>query len=401
MSEDNGSEMQEQLPVDDLARLRLRRSAKWSVYEPDVLPLPVAEMDYALAPAVQEVLADAVAHSDTGYAMANPALGEALAGFAHRQWGWTVAPEHVYGMPDVGVAAVEMLRTVCQPGDSVVVSPPVYPPFFHWVHEVRAQVVTAPLRQDAHGCWRLDLQAIEDAFRRRPRAYVLCNPHNPVGRVHTADELVELARLAAEHGVTIIADEIHAPLVLPGARFTPFLTVPGGAEVGVSLVSASKAFNLAGLKCAAVVAQSTAMNSLTDQLPPDARWRVGHLGLLATVTALTVGDDWLALLVATLAERRSQLDRLIAARLPQVRWQPPEATYLGWLDCSEIGAADTPQRLFLDRGRVALEPGPAFGPGGDGHVRINFATSAPILDCAVKQMAGAAALPSPSRQPLS
>lgn len=397
MSDHDGSE----LPVDDLATLRRRRSAKWSVFEPDVLPLPVAEMDYALAPAVHKVLADAVARSDTGYAMTDPALGEALAGFADRHWGWTVASEHVFGMPDVGVAAVEMLRTVCRPGDSVVVSPPVYPPFFHWVHEVRAEVVSAPLRRDDDGCWRLDLQAIEDAFRRRPRAYVLCNPHNPVGRVHTADELAAIARLAAEHGVTVIADEIHAPLVLPGAHFVPFLTVPGGAEVGVSLVSASKAFNLAGLKCAAVVAQSTAMSSLTDRLPPDARWRVGHLGLLATVTALTVGDEWLALLLATLAQRRSELNGLIATRLPQVRWQPPGATYLGWLDCSEIGAADTPQRLFLDRGRVALEPGPAFGPGGDGHVRINFATSAQLLDRAIEQMAWATAQRSPARQPLS
>lgn len=401
MSEHDGSEMQEQLPVDDLARLRQRRSAKWSVHEPDVLPLPVAEMDYALAPAVRDVLANAVARSDTGYAVASPVLGEAFVGFAQRHWGWTVTPEQVHALPDVGVAAVEMLRTVCRPGDSVVVSPPVYPPFFHWVHEVRGEVLLAPLRQDTHGRWRLDLQAIEDTFRQRPRAYVLCNPHNPVGRVHELTELTELARLAAEHGVTVIADEIHAPLVLPGARFTPFLTVPGGAEVGVSLVSASKAFNLAGLKCAAVVAQSTTTRALTDQLPPDARWRVGHLGLLATVTALTAGDDWLAVLLSTLAARRSQLAELITARLPQVRWQPPDATYLGWLDCSQIGAGDAPQRLFLDHGRVAVEPGPAFGPGGDGHVRINFATSAQILDRAVEQMADAVAQRSPSGQRLS
>lgn len=354
-----------------------------------MLPLPVAEMDFALAPAVRAVLADAVARSDTGYAMTDPALGEAVAGFAGRHWGWAVAPGTVHGLPDVGVAAVEMLRTVCTPGDAVVVSPPVYPPFFGWVQEVRAQLVEAPLRRGADGSWLLDLDAIEDAFRRRPRAYVLCNPHNPVGRVHTGAELTELARLAAEHGVTVIADEIHAPLVLPHAEFTPFLTVPGGADVGVSLVSASKAFNLAGLKCAAVVTGSEPMRTLATRLPPDARWRVGHLGLLATVAALTDADAWLAVLLHTLDERRSQLDDLIAAHLPQVRWQPPEATYLGWLDCGAIGAGDNPYRLFLDRGRVALEPGPAFGRPGDGHVRLNFATSAQILDRAVEQMAAA------------
>lgn len=376
------------LPVDDLETLRRRRSAKWSLHGTDVLPLPVAETDFALAPVVHDVLADAVARSDTGYAVTTPALGEAVAGFTKRHWDWTVSPEAVHGLPDVGVAAVEMLRTICAPGDAVVISPPVYPPFFHWVDEVRARPVEAPLRRTGDGSWRLDLDAIETAFRQRPRAYVLCSPHNPVGRVHDREELTRLAQLAAEHEVTVIADEIHAPLVLPGAQFTPFLTVRGGADVGVSLVSASKAFNLAGLKCAAVVTASEPMGALAAQLPPDARWRVGHLGLLATVAALTHGDTWLAALTQTLDMRRTQLCTLLAARLPQVRWQSPEATYLAWLDCSDLG--DDPHRLFLDKGRVALERGADFGRGGNRHVRLNFATSEWVLDEAVRRMATAA-----------
>jgi len=377
------------LPVDDLRTLRRRSSAKWRSYDPDVLPLPVAETDFALAPVVRTVLADAVERSDTGYAMTVPRLGEAVAGFASRRWGWQVEPGDVSGLADVGVAAVEVLRALCEPGDAVVISPPVYPPFFHWVEEVRARLVQVPLRQQPVGGWRLDLDALESAFRERPRAYVLCSPHNPVGRVHDHGELTALAALAAEHGVTVVADEIHAPVVLPGAAFTPFLTVPGGAEVGVSLVSASKAFNLAGLKCAAVVTGSDPMRAVTARLPPDGRWRVGQFGLLATVAAMTDGDPWLDALLATLHLRRTQLADLLAQRLPAVHWQPPEATFLAWLDCRAAGDGTAPRDLCLERGRVGLEPGPAFGAPGSGWVRLNFGTSAEILDQAVTRMVAA------------
>jgi len=378
------------LPVDDLALLRRRRSAKWRTHGSDVLPLPVAEMDFPLAPAVRDVLAEAVRRSDTGYAAGADELADALAGFAADRWGWQVDTGSVVPATDVGVACVEMLRVVCRPGDAVVISPPVYPPFFHWVEESGTKLVEAPLRQDDGGAWRLDLDALSDAFASRPAAYVLCNPHNPVGRVHTAEELAEVVRLAHEHGVTVISDEIHAPLVLPGASFTPFLSLPGAAEVGVSLESASKAWNLAGLKCAAIVSASPAMQGLVRQRPVDARWRIGHFGLLASVAAFTDGREWLDALLATLAANRQLLSRLLEERLPDVRWSPPEATYLAWLDCRAYGDGDAPCDLFLGRGRVALEAGPRFGAPGSGWVRLNFGTSAEILDEAVARMAAAA-----------
>jgi len=377
------------LPVDDLPVLRQRRSAKWSRYPDDVLPLPVAEMDFALAPAVQDVLRRAVDASDTGYAHPEPVLGPALARFAGERWGWDVDPGAVTGVPDVGVGAADLIRAACRPGDAVVIDPPVYPPFFTWVEEARTRLVEVPLRQRADGAWRLDLEGLRAAFASRPAAYVLCNPHNPVGRVHDPAELAAVAAMAAEYGVTVIADEIHAPLVLPGAEFTPFLTVPGGADVGISLMSASKAFNLAGLKCAAAVTASPAMRAVTDRLPSDGAWRIGHLGLLATVAAFTDGGDWLDSLLATLDARRRQLSGLLAERLPQVHWVPSEATYLAWLDCRAIGDGDTPHELFLHEGRVALEPGTHFGAEGSGWVRLNYGTSEAILDEAVNRMAAA------------
>ncbi|HEY2281568.1 MAG TPA: aminotransferase class I/II-fold pyridoxal phosphate-dependent enzyme [Streptosporangiaceae bacterium] len=374
------------LPIDPLDVLRQRRSSKWQTYAPDVLPLTVAEMDVNLAPPVAEVLAEAIRRSDTGYGRAAPDLGRALARFAARRWSWDVDPAQVTGVTDVGVGVVELLRALTRPGDAVAISPPVYPPFFDWGPEAGIRLLQVPLAHVDDG-WRLDLAALERAFAMHPAAYVLCNPHNPVGRVHTPDELAALVRLARIYKVTLISDEIHGPLVLPGATFTPLLTVPGAADVAVTVMSASKAWNLAGLKCAAVVTASPRLAVTVDRFPPDTIWRVGHLGVLAAVAAYTEGEAWLDDLLVTLDQRRAHLGRLLADQLPQVSWHPPEATFLAWLDCSAIGPDDTARQQFLDRGRVALEPGLRFGAPGRGYARLNFGTSEAILDEAINRMA--------------
>ncbi|MEV4539084.1 aminotransferase class I/II-fold pyridoxal phosphate-dependent enzyme [Asanoa sp. NPDC049518] len=370
------------LPVAPLETLRQRHSAKWRFHPSDVLPLPVAEMDFDLAPPVLAALRSAVERSDTGYPAPLPTLAEALAGFAGDRWGWEIDPAAVTAVADVGVGVVELLRVLVRPGDPVVICPPVYPPFFGWVPEAGGRVHEVPLVSG-----RLDLAGLERAFALHPAAFLLCNPHNPVGRVHSREELGEVVRLATAYNVPVVSDEIHAPLVLPGATFTPILTLPGAAEVAVSLVSASKAWNLAGLKCATLVTASPTMAALTDRLPPDTPWRVGHFGVLASVAAYRDGIPWLNQLLATLDARRALLGDLLADRLPAVSWRPPEATFLAWLDCSAIDP--DPRDLFFEKGRVALEPGPRFGAQGRGHVRLNFGTSAEILEAAVTRMADA------------
>ena len=207
--------------------------------------------------------------------------------------------------------------------------------------------------------------------------------------MHTAGELAALVRLAQAHGVTIVSDEIHGPLMLPGATFTPLLTVPGAAEVAVSVLSASKAWNLAGLKCAAVVTAAPRMAALPGRFPADTRWRVGHLGVIAAVAAFTGGEPWLDQLLITLGHRRARLAELLRQRLPMLTWDPPEATFLAWLNCTALGPADEARYLFLERGRVALEPGLRFGAAGSGYARLNFATSDDILDQAIARMATA------------
>ena len=371
-----------QLPVDDLETLRQRRSVKWRAHDPDALPLPVAEMDFRLAEPIRRELADAVDRSDTGYAFAGAALPEALAGFAERRWGWIIDPASVTAVADVGVGSVELLRVLSSPGDGVVVNPPVYAPFFSWIEETGRQVVEAPLGED----FALDFDALEAAFEQRPAAYLLCNPHNPVGRVHTADELATVADLAERYDVCVISDEVHAPLVLTGASHTPYLTIPGAAGNALALVAASKAWNLAGLKCAQIVTASPQMRAITDRLPVDVRYRVGHFGVIASVAAYNEGEAWLDDLLETIDARRALLPGLLAKYLPGAGWVRSQATYLAWLDCRAYGAGEEPYEKFLAAG-VATDPGPKFGTGGGGHVRLNLATSEEILTEAFGRMA--------------
>jgi cysteine-S-conjugate beta-lyase len=373
---------------DDLAldRLRQRRSAKWAAYPADVLPAWVAEMDFPIAEPVKQALRAAIDLDDCGYARPK-ALSEAFAGFAAARFGWDVDPARVVAVPEVMIGVGEVLRLVTAPGDGVVVNPPAYPPFFATITEVERRVVDVPLVRGADG-WALDLAGLERAFAAGARAYLFCSPHNPVGRVFDREELRAVAELAARYDVAVLADEIHAPLTLPGAAHTPFATVsePLGVRA-VVLTSASKGWNIPGLKCAVVAAGSAAMrDTLAPLRAPERLERVGHLGVLGTVAAFAEGGAWLDALVAHLDRNRALLASLLAECLPEVGYVPPQAGYLAWLDCRPLGLGDDPARVFLTRGRVALTRGLDFGTGGAGFARLNMGTSGELLREAVHRM---------------
>ncbi|WP_029137417.1 MalY/PatB family protein [Nakamurella lactea] len=384
------------------AQLRQRTSAKWREFPADVLPMWVAEMDVLPAEPVQRALIGAIRAGDTGYAHGT-GYAEALRDFASRRWGWEgLAVELTTVVPDVMLGVVEMLRLVTDPGDCVVVNSPVYPPFYAFVRSSGRRVVEAPL----NGAHRVDLDALAAAFERAGRsggraAYLLCNPHNPTGTVHTATELAAVAALAAEHGVRVVADEIHAPLVLPGADFVPYLSVPGGDD-GLSLMSASKGWNLAGLKAAVAVAGPRSAADLA-RVPEEVSHGVSHLGMIAHTAALRDGGDWLDALLAGLDRNRSRLAELLAEHLPTVGYRPPEATFLAWLDCTALGVDEGPAAepglvtlsvgaaaMFLQRAKVAVSAGAAFGSGGAGHIRLNYATSTELLTEGIRRMGRAA-----------
>lgn len=369
-----------------LDRLRRRTSMKWRTYPQDVLPVWVAEMDVQLAGPVVRAVTDAMELGDTGYP-AGTAYAEALAAFAAKRWGWDgLDVTRTAIVPDVMLGVVEMLKLVTGPGDPVVVNSPVYPPFYQFVGNLDRRVVEAPL--GAGG--RIDLGVLADTFRglRGARAaHLLCSPHNPTGTVHTVEELTAVTVLAERYGVRVVADEIHAPLTAPGTGFVPYLSVPG-AERGLSLMSASKAWNLAGLKAALAVAGPGAAADLA-RLPEEVGHGPSHVGVLAHTAALTDGTAWLDALLAGLDENRRLLAGLLDRHLPGIRYQPAEATYLAWLDCRALGLGDDPAAVFLERGRVAVSSGIPFGTGGAGHVRFNLATSPEVITEAVRRMASA------------
>jgi cystathionine beta-lyase len=370
-----------------LDELRRRRSEKWRRYPEDVLPAWVAEMDFPLPPPVRAALLEAVERDDCGYANAGE-LPEVFARFAAERWDWRVDPARVHVVPDVMTGVAEVLRALTEPGAPVVVNPPVYPPFFNVTREIGRRVVEVPLAADRH----LDLDGIERALAAGARAILLCNPHNPTGTVFTEDELAGVAALAARHGALVVSDEVHAPLTLPGAAHRPFLALSGGAaETGLAVVSASKAWNVAGLKCALVVAGSERMEREYARVPQHVRYHTGHLGVLASIAAYRDGADWLAGLLRQLDANRRRLAGLLAEQLPGVRYEPPQAGYLAWLDCRALDLGDDPAEAFLERGRVALTPGPPFGEAGKGFARLNFGTSSGLLAEAVRRMALSAA----------
>jgi cysteine-S-conjugate beta-lyase len=354
-----------------------RRSAKWAAYPPDVLPAWVAEMDFPLAEPIKAALHEAVERDDAGY-LGPELLGvpQALAGFAARRLGWEVDPEQVVVAADVMVGVEECLRALTDPGAGVVITPPVYPPFFADVRRADRQVVEAPLADGD-----LDIGAIERAFEAGAQAILLCNPHNPLGRVWSRGELAALADLADEHGAWVLSDEIHGPLA---EGFTPIHAVSARA---VALTSASKAFNLAGLKLGLIV---TAGGEARDRIAPlvaDAHWRAGYLGAVGARAAFTEGDEWLDDILARLASNRELLQERLASHLPQIGYVPPQASFLAWLDCRAIG--DDPAKLFLERGRVALSRGLDFGAEGAGFARLNFGTEPERLEEIVSRMAAA------------
>jgi cystathionine beta-lyase len=372
------------LPLD---QLRQRSSTKWQKYPPEVLPLFVAETDYALAPAITDVLTRAVLLGDTGYTPPDPGVREAFVEFSRRRFGWEVDPAHVYWTGDVMMGVVEILRRVIDPGDRVVVMTPVYPPFFDTVEEAGGVVQRVPLAWVGHG-WEIDLDGVEAALAGGARAVLLCNPHNPTGTVHTRESLAALAEIAARFDAAVISDEIHGPLAHAGHTFLPFLDAsPTAAEVGYAVTSASKTYNLAGLKCAVMVAGGPAQAKVLRSLPDEVEWRTGLFGALANVAAYSAESDaWLDGLLAALGENRRLLADLLAEHLPEARFLPPDAGFLAWVDVSAYGWGDNPAPRIRREAKVALHHGPLFGEEGVGHVRINFGCSPELLTEAIRRV---------------
>jgi cysteine-S-conjugate beta-lyase len=386
-----GAVMDFLLPVETLRR---RRGAKWHRHGPDVLPAWLADMDFAVAEPVHRAIARLVEEGDYGYPH-RAGDGRVEAAFADRmrdRFGWELDPERVVPLADLVQAIVALVIAFTEPGDGVLAHTPIYPPFL-------AAIANTGRRRVAHGLVddgsRLvtDPEALDRAVDAGTRLLLLCNPHNPSGRVFDRSELEAAARVAVERDLVVVADEVWCDMVYPGREHVPLAMLgPEVAARTVTINSATKSFNIPGLRCGVAHFGSEALlDRFRRTFPHRLLGMVSSVGMDATVAAWREGQPWLDAVMAVLAANRDRVAAWAAGWSPGVRHHPPEATYLAWLDCGGLPLPDgaTPQRFFLEEARVALGGGADFGPGGETGVRLTFATSPAILEAMLGRMSEA------------
>jgi len=384
-------------------QMRAGGSIKWTAKGPGVLPAWVAEMDVRGCPAVVDALHRAVDAGTFGYPARDPDtdLPAATVDLLERLSGWSVPAEHVISCGDVLAGIRIVLEALCE--DAPVVVPlPSYPPFLEAIPLTGRKISAVPC-VGAHGAGprqALDLDTIADALAAGARTVLLTQPHNPLGRVFTREELLGLRDVVDRHGARVISDEIHSPLVLPGHRHVPYASLPGTAEHATTLIAASKAWNVPGLKCAQIVCSTPRDAQAVGRLPHVANHGTSSLGVVATVAAYRYGESWRQGVLRHLLAQRDLFGRLMAERLPEAVWEPMEATYLAWVDARAYadrpvvaaGSGGAPERpdpgaAALLHGKVMVNRGRDFGPGYEGFVRVNLGTSTERLREIVRRLA--------------
>lgn len=377
----------------NLSELQTHRSEKWRGFAVDVLPLPVAEMDFPVAQPIRDLLTEMISKSDLGYLGSIPELGQGFAQFAGRRWNWEVDPLQVRAATDVGVAVVEVLRVFTNPGDSILVNSPVYQNFYNWINETKLNLVDVPFERtgdESANPWQINWDGIEKAYAAGLKVHLLCSPHNPLGRIYTKEELLRIVALAKRYNVLVISDEIHAPLTFKGNAFVPMLSLGADAEsVSMTVTAASKGWNIAGLKCAIIVSQNEVINARLATMPMAVHFRASLLGGFATAIAFAEGEIWLDSVIENLDHNRYMLKDLLDSQLPSVRYHIPDNSYLGWLDLEALNLGEDPSVTLLEKGRVAFNAGHIYGKQCSQYVRFNFATSPTIITEAVHRIARA------------
>ena len=374
------------LTVDE-ARCRSRVGIKWTKHGADVVPAWVADMDFDPPGPVLDALRGHVDRGDLGYGPFASDLAEHYANWQDRQHGWRPDTARIRPFTSALHALEVALWNTTAPGDGIVVFTPIYYPFLDAIADSGRRRVDVPL--DRNG-WRIDHDRLASAIDDTTRMILFCNPHNPTGRVFDDEEVAAVAEVVERHDLLVITDEIWGELVHPGAVHRP-LAIADERFRGrlITLGSASKTFNLAGLRTAVAHIDHAPLLDALAAMPAHLQGSPSSLGVVGTVVAWNECDDWLAAARRTITARRDQLVRRLATDVPSVRFDSPQATYLGWLDFTRTDLGDDPAGTLLERFGVALSSGPLFGPNGAGFARVNVATSERILDEVIDRIADA------------
>ncbi|MEO9255401.1 MAG: MalY/PatB family protein [Tepidiformaceae bacterium] len=368
-------------------------SSKWARFPADVIPMPVADMDFPSPEPIRRALRERVDQGFYGYGRATTDFHEAFTTRLKRRYAWDVSADALVPIPGVIPGFNMGLRTLTKAGESIVVQLPSYPPILnaHTHHGLERH--DALLVRDESGRYEIDWASFESAFDSTTRVFVLCNPHNPVGRAFSPDELRRMAEICLAHDAWIISDEIHCDLVLGGNVHTPIASLsPEIAARTITLMAPSKTFNIAGLKASVAIIPNEELRAKFEAAKGGLVSAVNILGYVAMTAAYRDCDDWLAALTSYLTENRDTVTAVVRERMPAVTIYPAEATYLAWLDCNALQLPDNDAfTWYLDQAKVGLGDGLSFGPTGAGSVRLNFACPRSLLVEGLDRMARAIA----------
>jgi cysteine-S-conjugate beta-lyase len=364
-------------------------SIKWAVYAEDVIPLWVADMDFVSADPIIKALQRRVAHGVFGYSRPSQALVRAIQERLRRLYGWTIGEQDIVYLPGIVTGLNVAFQAFAAPGEGILAQPPVY---FHFLRDPvqHGRILQDPPLVQNGDSYEIDFDQFERAISKETRVFVLCNPHNPVGRVFTKTELEKIAAICLRHNLIICSDEIHCDLVYAPYRHIPIATLsPEVEDRTITLMAPSKTYNIAGLECGYAIIKDAGLRSRWKDFSSGLVPGVNIMGHVAALAGLNEGHEWLQQALAYLQANRDCLAHFLREKMPSIRMSRVEATYLGWLDCRETGIAKNPAEFFLDQARVALSDGAEFGKGGSNFVRMNFACPRQRLAQALDRMKSA------------
>ncbi len=372
---------------DQLIERRGTDSIKWNLFDPDVIAMWVADMDFRSPQAIIDALQRRVEHGVFGYPQEPQQLRDVVVDWVSRRYNWKVSPDALVFLPNVAVGFNLAVQAVGRPGTGLLYQPPIYFPILDVPQHAGMEARPSELIRTEGGHYEIDFDDVERAASDNCSTFILCNPHNPVGRAFTRDELEKLGQICLRHNMFICSDEIHADFVYDGRDHIPIASIdPEIAARTITLIAPNKSFNVAGISCAIAVVPNP---DLRARLEGARRGLVPHVGIMSyviTEAAYTQGEEWLDDVVAYLQENRDYLRQFVADQLPGVRMDLVDGTYLAWLDCRKLGLKETPHEFFLREARVGMNDGARFGPGGEGFVRLNFATPRSNLTEALQRM---------------